>query len=335
LNLRLESPLTLPGSTFYSDNSLGNWAKPTGIYLPPGVDVDAGPVNVLLYLHGWYVDGPEHLFNGDRAQVRKQVLASGKSVALVAPYLGKGGNGTTYAVDGLKGRFGEIYLTQILNTLALMRDPDKFPPPWQRSTLSLDGLTEATSFGPHMKLGKLVIGCHSGGGEGMRYLVESLGRYKGNLAECWGFDCLYGENAKDAKFWFEWVTSTVGRPLFVSYGKSTVNESVKLDLMRRGLVDQEGARRDPKGAEVAKIDVKLGITAPKPVDDLMGLPDLLKSTEPKGGRPSPLAAKFAASAATNMTNNAPWPVGKGPLMEMHYRIARDGLLERLKGAGFF
>ena len=57
----------------------------------------------------------------------------------------------------------------------------------------------------------------------MRNLVGSLGKYQSNLRACWGFDCLYGANAKpdDATFWYQWLSdqtprhsksSTVHRP---------------------------------------------------------------------------------------------------------------------------
>jgi hypothetical protein len=168
----------------------------------------------------------------------------------------------------------------------------------------------------------------------MRNLVGSLGRYKRNLAACWGFDCLYGAGAKrdgkpydDASFWYDWTAGSNGCPLYVSYGVSTVPQSVKLYLMGQGLITGQGGRRDPEGPEVAQLDVELGIPDARPIDDLMGLDQLLQATTPGSGHRDTVGNEFAKRAADNLSKNAKWPKD---LMEMHYRIARDGLLERLK-----
>jgi hypothetical protein len=136
----------------------------------------------------------------------------------------------------------------------------------------------------------------------------------------------------DASFWFDWATGSDGRPLFVSYGKSTMPQSVKLDLMGRGLATREGLKRDPKGPEAPRLTVKLGISTARPLDDLMGLKELLAAPAPK--RPPEPGSRFADQAASNVARNAGWPKDSKASMEMHYQIARDGLLERLKGAGF-
>jgi hypothetical protein len=331
LLLKSEDKQTMPGTTLYSDPGLGAWAKPTGIYMPPSASTDKGVVDVLLWLHGWYVPTIEQLFNGDRAQVRQQVLSSSKSVVLVAPHLGNGhAGGSSYSVGDLKGHWGELYLNQVLGALAPGLDPRL-----QRRGSSLLNVNS----GPGLRLGQLVIACHSGGGEGMRYLVDSLGRYKRNLVACWGFDCLYGANAErdgkpydDANFWYDWTTGSDGRPLYVSYGVSTVAQSVKLYLMGQGLVTGKGARRDPEGPEAQQLDVALGISDSRHIDDLMGLDSLLTATTP--GHRDAVGESFAKRAADNVKSNAKWPSGGAALMEMHYRIARDGLLERLKSASF-
>ena len=144
---------------------------------------------------------------------------------------------------------------------------------------------------------------------------------------------MYGVKLKPdtATFWYNFVTGSNGKPLFVSFGKSTVGHSVKLALMGRGLSDSEGARREPPGATVAKLEVRLGVKSPKSMDELTGLDKLLEATKtgPKG--PPPAARKFAEQAGANLYSNTAWP---GDEMEMHYAIARDGLLEKLKGAGY-
>jgi hypothetical protein len=315
----------------YSDNALGQWSKQTGIYLPASVDIDKGFVDVLFWLHGWYVPKIQALFDSDRSAIRRQVVASGKPIVLVAPYLGNGQpEGSSYDVSDLnKAHWGELYLNQVLGVLEMMRDPNTYTPPWMRRDLSL--LHVKT--GPDLRIRKLIIACHSGGGEAMRYLVGSLGRYRRSIAACWGFDCLYGQKASpdDATFWYDWAATGDGPPLYISYGKSTVPQSVKLSLMRDGVATRHGARREPEGAELQRIEVKLGIKTAKHADDLMELDDLLNKSTPKPGRPPGLGNAFVGMAAANLKKNAPWPA---ELMEMHYAIARDGLLEKLKGAPF-
>lgn len=328
LFLKSEETQTLPGLTFFSDPLLGTWAKPTGVYMPPGASTDKGVVDVLLWLHGWYVPTIEQLFQADRSQVRQQLLASGKGMVLVAPYLGNGHpGGSNYSVADLTGHWGELFLNQVLGALAPGLDP----------RLRRRDLFVNVDFGPGLRLGKLVIACHSGGGAGMLNLVGSLGRYKRHLAECWGFDCLYGANAKrdgkpydDASFWYDWTSGSSGCPLYVSFGVSTAPQSVKLYLMGQGLITSQGARRNPEGPEVSQLHVKLGIPEARHIDDLMGLDQLLLATTPKPGHRDALGNEFVERAASNLGKNAKWPSGPGALMEMHYRIARDGLLERLK-----
>src|SRR5262249_38099638 len=50
-------------------------------------------------------------------------------------------------------------------------------------------------FGTAGQVGKLVLAAHSGGGKVMLALARSKGSddYAAKLAECWGFDCLYGQ----------------------------------------------------------------------------------------------------------------------------------------------
>ena len=323
LSLTFSSPDTLPGRTYYSDDALGTWRKPTGVYLPPGVDLDKGFVDVVIYLHGFYVGSIQDLFNNDRVKPREQVLASGKNVVLVAPYLGDGEqpDGGTYSTKDLTGNWGELYINDVLNALV----PPKLPEP--------DLMHPQVGFIPQLRVNKLVIACHSAGGSAMRKLVNTLGRYKHNLVECWGFDCLYGVDRKpdDASFWYDWATSKDGRELWISYGISTVYESVKLYLMKKGLATSEGARRNPDGAEVTSIDVTIGIFAAKPIEDVMDLPKLLEATKPKPGAPQSHDGSFVWKAAENVASKAGWPPPKQH-GAMHYRIAREGLLDRLESS---
>jgi hypothetical protein len=276
---------------------------------------------MLFYLHGHEVSSIEQLFNGDGVRVRQQVLASGKNVALVAPWLGLGGSGTTYKTSDLIGNFGELYIDEVLNALV--------PP-----ALSRPDVLSGTRFVPRLRLRNLVIACHSGGGAGMRNLVGALGRYKSNLKACWGFDCLYGINAKDAEFWYDWSRSNHGRPLYISFGVSTTHESVKLFLMKEGNATAKGARANPEGQIVESNDVEIGIATGKLIDDVMGLNDVLLSTAPKPGQPQSQSSHFLDQIIANVGRNAGWPPTPAARWEMHYEIARAGLLKQLKAATY-
>ena len=169
----------------------------------------------------------------------------------------------------------------------------------------------------------------------MRNLVNALGRYKSNLAECWGFDCLYGVKASpdDASFWYDWSTGRLGRPLYISFGPSTVYESVKLYLMKKGFANSEGARRNPDIADLTSIDVQIGISTSKPLDDIMDLPKLLETTKPKPGSPQSHDGSFVYKAAENIASKAGWPPPSGR-MALHYAIASGGLEDKLADADY-
>jgi hypothetical protein len=324
LSLSLDPMSTAAGRTYYSDPTLGPWRKPTGVYLPPGVDLDRGYVDIVLYLHGYFVKNIQQLFNSDPAWIRNAVLNSHKQVALVAPYLGKGEQGGgTYSVRDLTGNWGELYINDVLNALV----PPAIPKP--------DLMNSRIGLIPRLRLGKLIIACHSGGGAGMRNLVNALGRYKAHLAECWGFDCLYGVKASpdDANFWYDWVVNKKGCPLYVSFGPSTVFESVKLYLMKKGLATGEGARRNVDAPETSSIDVQIGISTSRSLDDLMGLPKLLEATRQKPGSPQSHDGSFVYKAAENLATRAGWPP-VNERMALHYGIASGGLEDRLADASY-
>ena len=188
--LKSEPKQTLAGLTFFTDSLLGNWVSPMGIYVPPSVDIDRGTVNVLIWLHGWFVPSIEHLFYNDQSAVRQQVLASGRRLIVIAPYLGNGhrGAGSTYSVGGLKGHRGASWRTRgVLGTLALARDPKTYAAPWQRSNLTLGGLAQSVDLRPGLRLGKLIIACHSAGGQGHALRRRHAWTYKSQPGGVLGF----------------------------------------------------------------------------------------------------------------------------------------------------
>jgi hypothetical protein len=172
---------------------------------------------------------------------------SGKDVVLVAPFLGyEYAVGDTFAgnysvKDLATSNWGERYLEEILGALAQF----------------LGG--SSTSI-PQLQIGKLIIACHSGGGNGMRNLVGTLGKYQAKLTACWGFDCLYGAKARpdDATFWYQWLAGQSGPALEIVYGPSTLPQSVKLDLIGRGLAISDGNQAHPQRPALKNLRVTVG-----------------------------------------------------------------------------
>ena len=321
LSLSLEPTQTLAGRTYYSDLTLGTWPEPTGVYLPPGADTSGGYVDMLIYLHGHVVKSIDQLFNADGVAVRKQVLASGKKLVLAAPWLGLG-PGKAYDVSNLKGIWGQSFIDNVLNALV----PPKLPKP--------DLMHPQIGLIPQLRLRNLVIACHSAGGQGMRRVVGALGRYKANLAACWGFDCLYGVNDKDARFWYNWARSKDAAPLTISFGRSTDYELILLYLMKEGITTETGARSVADSPTADGIEIEIGIPTSKPFDELMELDKLLQSTSPKPGQRQSQGSEFLDAALAKLRRSAGWPTTDAASWAMHYEIARSGLLKRLKAATF-
>jgi hypothetical protein len=314
---------TFPGLTLFSKPG-STCMKPTGVYLPPKHSDTDNALNVVLWLHGWYVKSHKYLFHSDGTRVREQVLGSSKDVVLVAPFLGHQvseveGN---YSVADLgTAKWGERYLNEVLNALARFQNPSAPP------TLSIKSL---------------IIACHSGGGAGMRNLVGTLGKYQANLKECWGFDCLYGARIKpdDATFWYQWAKGKDGRPLSIIYGPSTLPQSVKLDLMGRGKATPEGNKADPQGPPISNLHVSIGHYEAFPmagqmvkinniealVDDLMTRPPPGRKLPTKPAKPQD--GDYVKQAAENLKANFAF------VDDIHYMIARAFFLSQLRKAAF-
>jgi hypothetical protein len=156
--------------------------RDTGIYLPPNHSFGSGTVNVVLWLHGYYVQNARDLMHPDSDQMdmklRESVLRSQKGAILVAPWLGLKSSqesGSLNLASLNQGDGCQIYLEQVLDGIVRFQ-----------KTLS----SQAAS---SLQLGNLVIAGHSAGGALMRTAAQHLGKFKENLKECWGFDCFYDE----------------------------------------------------------------------------------------------------------------------------------------------
>lgn len=324
--LEQDSVKTFPGLTLFSKR--GTCMKPTGVYLPPKHVDTKNALNVVLWLHGWYVTDHKQLFHSDEARVRQQVLSSSKDAVLIAPFLGRRSHKVktdedNYDVSDLKtAKWGERYLNEVLAALARFQNKDN---------------------PPKLDIKNLAIACHSGGGEGMRYLVGTLGKFQASLKECWGFDCLYGENPvpDDATFWYQWMLGKEARPLHIVYGPSTLPQSVKLDLMGRGKATPKGDKADPPGRKISDLHVSLGHYEAFPfagqlvkvnnidalVDDLMTRPPLPPPKGTRSAKPTK-PRNFVEQAADNLSANFAF------VFDIHYFIARSGFLSRLSNAAF-
>jgi hypothetical protein len=322
-----QKDVAVAGTTLFSKDG-SNCMKKTAVYFSPKHADDNYALNIVLWLHGFYVKDRKFLFRDDPAQLRQQVISSSKDVTLIAPFLGyeyvedKVYKGDYSTKDLGDPSWGERYLNEVLAGIARFRSP-----------------TTATP--PSMTIKSLAIACHSGGGKGMRSLVGTLGQHKAKLKECWGFDCLYGTKAPDdATFWYERALTPDACPLYIVYGADTLPQSVKLDLWGRGIITREGNKADPPGPVVKDLHIAIGpnktddvskFVSPN-VDDLMSrLPAGRKPPAPpaKGkAPPKPPDGEFLKQAIANLSANYAFP------KDIHYITARMGLLSRLRGATF-
>ena len=182
----------------------------------------------------------------------------------------------------------------------------------------------------------------------MRKLVGTLGKHRPKLQECWGFDCLYGANAKpdDATFWYQFVSGKDGRPLYIVYGKSTARQSVKLYLMGKGRADALGNKVDPPGPPLNNLHVAIGhyLTVPymgqnvsvditdAQVDKLINQPPASAKQPAKAAKPQD--GDFVKQAVSNLRGNHIF-MDEIKGFELHYYIAREFFCLRLRNSTFF
>lgn len=315
-----------PGTTLYTNPKKGHCIRQTAVYIPPSHGKPSLKPDVILWIHGFYVDDHKFLFRSDPTRLREQVMASGKDVVLIAPHLGheytdkitKKFVGNYDVKDLANAKWGERYLNQVLAAISQFQNPDvKNPPP--------------------AEIGRLIIACHSGGGVGMRNIVGTLGKYQSNLTACWGFDCLYSANAHpdDAMFWYQWLGKPDAPALEIIYGPSTLPQSVKLDLIGRGIVTPEGNRaispgpkRDKLRVTVGHYDVYMAFGQVITVNDLdpAYMDEFMTSTLPSGvsSEKKPMeSGDFLRQVIRNARDFA-FPE------DIHYMIARGGFSSRLR-----
>ncbi len=145
----------------------------TGVYWSPAHSMARRSLNIVLWIHGYYVHNAKDLMDPDDAgmdmKLREGMLAAGKDTVLVAPWLGHKeiGSGSIGLGSLGNGDGVQAYLDKVLEGLARYS-----------GVSSLD-------------INNLVIAGHSAGGAMMREAAKHLGKYQEKLRECWGFDCFY------------------------------------------------------------------------------------------------------------------------------------------------
>ena len=336
-----------PGRTFFT-TSVGGDMLPAAVYMPPNHNTSANMLNVLLFLHGFYVTSTAALTDSDNCRLCEQVIASGKDIVLVAPWLGhKHGSGKENGVlqtDRLaNAKYGERFLRAILDAL---------PAPSTATLVAsaaIGGVDAISGAGPIVKIPpppkleikNLVVACHSAGGVAMRNIVGTLGGFEAKLRECVGLDCLYNDG--DAKFWHDRADKGAP-PTYVFFGPSTIPESVKLYLMAQGRADADGNQREPPGRALGNLVVRPGhissymsggvtTNVSSYIDRVAD--DLMARAKPTAAAPGKKTAakkgEFAEQAAENFRAGYIFPFGEDDARGgIHYFIARAFLLERLR-----
>ena len=328
---------------------------PAAVYMPPSHNGAASKLNVLLFLHGYYVGSKEALTNSDNCRLCEQVINSGRDIVLVAPWLGsKWGRGAENGVlqtGRLAGaKYGEQFLTAILDAL-----PAPLPASAATAIPGADAISGAGPIAkaapaPKMDIQNLVVACHSAGGVAMSNIIRTLGAFEAKLRECVGLDCLYIDG--DAKFWYERAKEKGACPGFFYWGPSTIPESVMLYLMAQGRADALGNERNPAGAAQGNLVVRPGhfsaymsggVTTNVSsyidgvVDGLIAKGQPAPAT-PSPGKPAkpvkpkpPRDGDYVGQAASSFAKGYIFPVRESDKRGgIHYFIARAFLLERLK-----
>ncbi len=297
--------------------------RPTAIYFPRQRPAPGDRINVVLWLHGFLVKDLDYLFHGDAARIRDQVRDCGKDWALIAPFLGyeytdENGNwaGNYKYKDLATENWGERYLSQVLDAV---RD------------------FGTTGPRPSIEIKNLIIACHSAGGRAMRAIVGTLGKNEAKLRACWGLDCLYHNrdpkipgDIEDAEFWYGWASEHRKTSLDIVLGESTIRQSVKLDLMARGIATLEGDKLEQPMEALRNLKVTVGhyellkLTGEKvrdlapPFVDRFTIPqeaDIARMKKP---------GEFLDKVISNVEKAFPFA------KDIHFMIARGAFLDRLK-----
>lgn len=209
------------GDAFTIGIDLGLKPKVSSVFIPKGFQ-DTMEVDVIVYYHGdnnpvskpkigesefkkngtaFYLDHPLY-------PLREQLASSKKSAILIVP---------TLKHTGKKGENNSGNLAKAPGFEKFMDD-------------CLAQLIAKGKVGTGAKIRTIIIAGHSRGGESMSKSLTYSGKYRSNIAECWGFDSLYGAEGPIEK----WLNEDVNR-LFYHYGStnSPTPKANALQMKRR------------------------------------------------------------------------------------------------------
>ena len=204
----VDDKATVQGTTLFAEGKHA-CTKETGVYLPPNHQDKSSNLNVILWLHGYYVKSVRNLFNPGsdyETTLRQSILASKKDVVLVAPWLGyRDHSSGSIGLGKLGGGKGcQLYLEEVLTALGEFQGAK------------------------NLQINTLIVAGHSAGGLMMRDAVGTFGSLKQNLKECWGFDCIYGP----AGTWSEWIRANKTKVKLYFYIASGSNKIAAVDLIK-------------------------------------------------------------------------------------------------------
>ena len=205
----VDDKATVQGTTLFAEGKHA-CTKETGVYLPPNHQDQSDKLNVILWLHGYYVKSVRNLLSPRsvyETTLRQSVLAAKKDVVLIAPWLGyRDLSGGSIGLGKLgQGRGCQSYLEEVLAALG-----------------DFQGVR-------NLRINTLIIAGHSAGGLMMRDAVGALGDLKANLKECWGFDCIYGP----ADTWNEWIRVNKIKVKLYFYIANGSNKISAVDLIKQ------------------------------------------------------------------------------------------------------
>lgn len=184
--------------TLYLPIKLNNTVLPkVGVFIPEHF-TPTPAVNLIVYFHGniepfcktepepFEDDGIEYYFGTPLFRcLRDELDASKASAILIAPTLSVKFGSVTPSWSPRYGNLNEDGKFDFLINQTLTR------------------LKESGALPASAQAGKIILSAHSAGGVVMKKILRASNALKANIAECWGFECLYWETGE----WQAWLAA--------------------------------------------------------------------------------------------------------------------------------
>ena len=215
------------GKTLYLPIQLNKTVLPkVGVFLPASFQPSVAP-DIIVYLHGHIIpdcqtepvkfnkDGIEYYWNTPLFLcLRDELALSGRNAILIAPtfkpiFAAKGSPSSYFGDLDLDGKFDFL----INECLGYLKKAKLLPDNAQPRHLILTG--------------------HSGGGLAMQAIVSAQNMLLQNIAECWGFECLYF----GWREWWCWLTQNPPKKFLHFRRKSKFQEQTKKLAIRKNFTD--------------------------------------------------------------------------------------------------